>query len=241
MQDPPDHTRLRGLVNKAFTSRSIEALRPMVKAVAERLIDDFGDDGRIDLIERFAYPLPATVICEMLGNPADEQHRFRQWSNDIVAFSAGSGMVLEAVAEQAQVSHLALVDYCRRVIVQRRRQPRDDLISRLIAVEEAGTQLCEMELLAMCVQLFVAGHETTTNLIGNGVLALLQRPEALRRLREQPGLLESAIEELVRYDSPVQRAGRVAREQLGNPWPADRTRPFGHADVRIGQSRSPTV
>ena len=214
MKDPPDHTRLRGLVSRAFTPRSIEALTSKIQAISERLIDDFGDDGRVDLIERFAFPLPSTVICEMLGIPSDDQHQFRKWSNDIVAFSAGSGMVLEKVAEQAQASQLALVEYCRCIISQRRRQPRDDLISRLISVEEKGAQLTELELHAMCVQLFVAGHETTTNLIGNGVMALLQDPGYFQRLREQPGLLKTAIEELLRYDSPVQRAGRTAREEL---------------------------
>ena len=226
MKDPPDHTRLRRLVNKAFTSRSIEALTLKIQAIAERLIDEFDDNGRADLIERFAYPLPATVICEILGIPDDDQDQFRSWSNDIVAFSAGSGMVLEKVAEQAQASQLALVGYCRRIISQRRQQPRDDLISLLIAVEEEGTQLTELELYAMCVQLFVAGHETTTNLIGNGVLALLQHPGAFQRLREQPGLLTTAIEELLRYDSPVQRAGRIAREELE----------IGGKQIRKGQS-----
>ena len=216
MKDPPDHTRLRNLVNKAFTPRSIEELEPRIQAITDRLIDDLADGGQIDLIDRFAYPLPATVICEMLGIPADEQKEFRRWSADIVAFSAGSGMVLEEVAEQAQASQSALVDYCRRIIGQRRRQPKGDLISRLIAVsvEGEGTQLTELELHAMCVLLFVAGHETTANLIGNGVLALLQRPGDLRRLRERPGLIDTAVEEFLRFDSPVQRAGRVAREEL---------------------------
>ena len=226
MQDAPDHTRLRALVTKAFTPRSVEALSPSIRAISERLIDDFADHGRIDLIDRFAFPLPATVICEMLGIPAGEQRQFRKWSNDIVAFSAGSGMVLEAVAEQAQASQSALVEYCRRIIALRRRQPRDDLISRLIAVEEEGARLSELELHAMCVQLFVAGHETTTNLIGNGMLALLQRPQDLQRLRAQPRLIETAIEELLRYDSPVQRAGRIAREDSE----------IGGREIKAGQS-----
>lgn len=214
MNDAPDHTRLRGLVNKVFTSRSLEELMPRIREISSNLIDAFGDGGQVDLIEQFAYPLPAAVICEMLGIPFDEQQQFRQWSNDIVAFSAGSGMLLEEVAERAQESQLELVEYCRGIVGQRRRQPKDDLISQLISVEQKGAKLSELELYAMCVQLFVAGHETTTNLIGNGVLALLRHPDAFRELQEQPQRLESAIEEFLRYDSPVQRTGRIVKKNL---------------------------
>jgi cytochrome P450 len=214
MKDPPDHTRLRGLVNKAFTSRSADEMIPHIREISQNLIADLGDGGRADLIGQFAYPLPATVICEMLGIPSDEQTQFRQWSSDIVAFSAGSGLLLEAAAESTQESQLALVEYCRRIIDQRRRQPQDDLISRLISVEQAGTQLNELELYAMCVQLFVAGHETTTNLIGNGVLALLQHPRDFQQLREHPELIESAVEEFLRYNSPVQRSGRIVLQDM---------------------------
>ena len=214
MKDPPDHTRLRGLVNKAFTSRSVEEMIPRVREISRNLIVDFGEGGRVDLIGQFAYPLPATVICEMLGIPSDEQTQFRQWSNDIVAFSAGSGLLLEDVAAGAQKSQLALVEYCRRIIDQHRRQPQDDLISRLISVEQEGTQLNELELYAMCVQLFVAGHETTTNLVGNGMLALLRHPQDLQQLRAHPELIESAVEEFLRYDSPVQRSGRIVVEDM---------------------------
>ena len=214
MKDPPDHTRLRGLVNKAFTSRSVEEMIPRVREISRNLIVDFGEGGRVDLIGQFAYPLPTTVICEMLGIPSDEQTQFRQWSNDIVAFSAGSGLLLEDVAAGAQKSQLALVEYCRRIIDQHRRQPQDDLISRLISVEQEGTQLNELELYAMCVQLFVAGHETTTNLVGNGMLALLRHPQDLQQLRAHPELIESAVEEFLRYDSPVQRSGRIVVEDM---------------------------
>ena len=214
MKDPPDHTRLRGLVNKAFTSRSADEMIPRIREISQNLIADLDDGGRADLIGQFAYPLPATVICEMLGIPSDEQTQFRQWSSDIVAFSAGSGLLLEEVSTSAQESQLALVKYCRRIIDRRRRQPQDDLISRLLSVEQEGTQLNELELYAMCVQLFVAGHETTTNLIGNGMLALLQRPQDFEHLRTHPELLESAVEEFLRYDSPVQRAGRIGHEDL---------------------------
>ena len=214
MKDPPDHTRLRGLVNKAFTSRSVEEMIPRIGQIARGLIADLGEGERADLIGQFAYPLPATVICEMLGIPSQEQTQFRQWSKDIVAFSAGSGLLLGEVAASAQASQLALVEYCRRVIDQRRRQPQDDLISRLISVGQKGTQLSELELYAMCVQLFVAGHETTTNLIGNGMLALLQHPRAFLHLRAHPELIRSAVEECLRYDSPVQRSGRIVAEDM---------------------------
>ena len=214
MKDPPDHTRLRGLVNKAFTPKSLEELTPKIQAISERLVGDLVEHGRGDVIGQFAYPLPATVICEMLGIPPDDQDQFRGWSADIIAFSAGSSVLLETVADKAQASQLELVEYCRRIISQRRMKPKDDLISRLISVEERGAQISELELYAMCVQLFVAGQETTTNLIGNGVFSLLKNPGTYQRLRERPDLIESAIEEFLRYESPVQRMSRIAREEL---------------------------
>ena len=212
MNDPPNHTRLRGLVTEAFSPRMVDGMAPRIQRICDSLIDEFGDHGQVDLIDHFAYPLPATVICEMLGVPSGDQQQFRDWSEDIVAFSAGSGIVLQQVAEQAQKSQSELVLYFRDLIVQRRRRPRQDLISALIALEKQGNKLTEMEIHAMCVQLFVAGDETTTNLIGNGLLALLDHPTVLRRLRVEPTLNRSAVEEFLRYDSPVQRAARVASE-----------------------------
>ena len=214
MNDPPDHTRLRGLVTEAFSPRMVDGLAPRIQQICDSLIDAFGDHGQVDLIDHFAYPLPATVICEMLGIPSGDQQQFRAWSEDIVAFSAGSGIMLQHVAEQAQRSQSELVRYFRDLIAQRRRRPKEDLISALIALEKQGNKLTEMETHSMCVQLFVAGHETTTNLIGNGLLALLDHPAVLRRLRAEPTFTRSAVEEFLRYSSPVQRAARVAGEDF---------------------------
>ena len=214
MKDRPDHTRLRGLVNKAFTSKSLQDLLPEIQRICDDLVDNFISENKKDLIEHIAYPLPATVICEMLGIPTKDQTQFRKWSNDIVAFSAGLGSMIGTVAQQAQSSQKALVDYCQKIIAQRRKNPRNDLISGLIAAEEDGAQLTESELYAMCVQLFVAGQETTTNLIANSVLTLIKNPEAFKLLRDNPALITPAIEEFLRYESPVQRTSRVAKSDL---------------------------
>ena len=214
MTDPPDHTRLRGLVTNAFTPRIVEGLAPRIQRICDGLIDAFGTGGEVDLIGQFAYPLPAIVICEMLGIPTDDHRQFRKWSEDIVTFSGGSGLVLEHVAQQAQQSQSELMRYFTELVELRRLDPRQDLISALIAVEEQGDKLTELELYSMCVQLFVAGHETTMNLIGNGMLALLEHPAQLDRLRAEPARTRIAVEEFLRYDSPVQRAGRIAREDL---------------------------
>ena len=214
MKDRPDHTRLRGLVNKAFTSKSLQDLLPEIQRICDDLVDNFISENKKDLLEHIAYPLPATVICEMLGIPAKDQTQFRKWSNDIVAFSAGLGSMIGTVAQQAQSSQKALVDYCQKIIAQRRKHPRNDLITRLIAAEEDGAQLTESELYSMCVQLFVAGQETTTNLIANSVLTLINNPEAFKLLRDNPELITPAVEEFLRYESPVQRTSRVAKSDL---------------------------
>ena len=214
MKDRPDHTRLRGLVNKAFTSKSLQDLLPEIQRICDDLVDNFISENKKDLLEHIAYPLPATVICEMLGIPAKDQTQFRKWSNDIVAFSAGLGSMIGTVAQQAQSSQKALVDYCQKIIAQRRKHPRNDLITRLIAAEEDGAQLTESELYSMCVQLFVAGQETTTNLIANSVLTLINNPEAFKLLRDNPELISPAVEEFLRYESPVQRTSRVAKSDL---------------------------
>jgi cytochrome P450 len=164
----------------------------------------------MDLIEEFAYPIPVVVICEMLGVPVGDHAQFRAWSLDLARgldatlFGPESG-----VAQRAADSQRALADYFRRLIAERRASPRGDLLSALIAAEEAGDTLSETELLATCILLLVAGHETTVNLLGNGVLALLRHPDQLRLLRENPGLIVSAVEELLRYDGPVQRTARI--------------------------------
>lgn len=209
--DPPDHTRLRSLVNKAFTPRVVEGMRTHIQAIVDGLLDAAAPAGRLDLIADLAYPLPVTVIAELLGLPADQQEQFKRWSDDIAGI-VGSGPPRVEAAERAQSSLLAFAEYFQAVVAERRRRPGDDLLSALVAVEERGDTLTEEELLATVIIIFVAGHETTTNLIGNGTLALLRHPEQWQRLRDEPALIGSAVEECLRYDAPVQYTSRLATE-----------------------------
>lgn len=209
-RDPPDHTRLRSLVSKAFTPRVVERLRPHIQQIVDGLLARVEGAGGMDLIEHFAYPLPVVVICELLGVPVEDHERFKGWGLDI---ARGLDAILlppdsEVMRRSAAARH-ALADYFRELIARRRASPRDDLLSALIAAEEAGDTLSEDELLATCILLLVAGHETTVNLIGNGTLALLRHPDQLHRLREDPRLVAGAVEELLRYDGPVQRTARI--------------------------------
>jgi cytochrome P450 len=209
-RDPPDHTRLRGLVSKAFTPRVVETLRPHVQDIVNGLLDRVASRGEMDLIEDFAYPLPVIVICEMLGVPVKDQERFKQWGTDM---ARGLDTILlppdSDVAKRSQAARQALAEYFRELIAERRAHPQDDLLSGLVAAEEAGDTLSEDELLSTVILLLIAGHETTVNLIGNGTRALLLDPDQLQRLREHPELIGSAVEELLRFDGPVQRTARI--------------------------------
>jgi cytochrome P450 len=210
-RDPPDHTRLRSLVSKAFTPRVVEGLRPRIQRIVDGLITRAEAAGSIDVIEEFAYPIPVNVICEMLGVPVADHERFKGWSLDIARGLDSIWLPPDSeVPRRSAAARHAISDYFRGLIAERRAAPRGDLLSALIAAEEAGDKLNEEELLATCILLLIAGHETTVNLIGNGVLALLRHPAELSRLRETPGLITSAVEELLRYDGPVQRTARVA-------------------------------
>ncbi len=210
--DPPDHTRLRTLVSKAFTPQSVEAVRPRVRQLVEELLDAVADAGRMDVIADLAYPLPVIVIAEMLGIPPADRERFKRWSDDIVVTL--DPIVPPDKMQRAQGSAAELVEYLTGIFDARRREPQEDLISGLLAAEEQGDRLSEQELYAMCMLLLIAGNETTTNLIGNGMLALLRNPDQLQRLRDDPSLIASAVEELLRYDAPVQFTARVAAEEL---------------------------
>jgi cytochrome P450 len=214
-RDPPDHTRLRSLVSKAFTPRVVEGLRPRIQQIVDGLLDRVRDAGSMDLIEEFAYPIPVNVICEMLGVPVEDHERFKGWSLDI---ARGLDSILlppdSEVPKRSVASRHALADYFRELIARRRASPRADLLSGLIAAEEAGDKLSENELLATCILLLIAGHETTVNLIGNGTLALLRHPDELQRLRDTPALIGSAVEELLRFDGPVQRTARIPSEDV---------------------------
>jgi pimeloyl-[acyl-carrier protein] synthase len=210
-RDPPDHTRLRSLVSKAFTPRVVEGLRPRIQQIVDGLITRAQAAGSMDVIEEFAYPIPVNVICEMLGVPVEDHERFKGWSLDIARGLDSIWLPQDSeVPRRSAAARHAISDYFRGLIAERRASPRGDLLSALITAEEAGDKLNEEELLATCILLLIAGHETTVNLIGNGVLALLRHPSELRRLRETPGLITSAVEELLRYDGPVQRTARVA-------------------------------
>jgi pimeloyl-[acyl-carrier protein] synthase len=213
VSDPPDHTRLRALVQKAFTPRMIEQLRPRIISIVRELIDRIVErGGRFDLIEDLAYPLPVVVIAELLGVPPTDRATFHDWSADVAA--SLDPLVSSEMAERAMKSRNALHGYFRSIIAERRRAPKSDLISALVAVEERGESLTEPELVVMCNLLLIAGHETTVNLIGNGMLALLRNPDQFERLRAVPELIGSAVEELLRYDSPVQLTGRIVSEPL---------------------------
>ena len=222
--DPPDHTRLRALVNKAFTPAAVERLRPRVEAVVAGLLDRVAGAGAMDVVEDLAYPLPVTVICEMFGVPEADRERFRAWSRGRVHLL--DPLVASDALQRALQARLALRDYLRGLIAERRDHPTGDLLSALIAAEDQGRQLSQDELVSMCVLLLVAGHETTVNLIANGTLALLRDPGALARLAAEPALAGSAVEELLRYDSPVQFTSRHAL--------ADRE--LGGRRVRAGES-----
>ena len=210
--DPPDHTRLRALVSKAFTPQAIEALKPRIYAIVDELLDQIDDPSGFDVIETIAYPLPVIVMAELLGVPPKDRAQFKYWSDRRArALEPTLTKSERAAAIQAAVE---LDAYFLGIIKERRAEPRNDLISTLVAVEEQGDKLTQSELLVMLRLLLVAGNETTTNLIGNGLLALLQHPEQMQALRDHPGLMASAIEELLRYDTPVQVDARTALEDI---------------------------
>jgi cytochrome P450 len=196
--DPPDHGRLRRLVNKAFTARHVERLRPRIAAITAGLLDDIPARSEVDLLASFAFPLPITVICELLGVPASERDDFRSWSTTVVSNTAAPDLMYAHAT--------AMVSYFRALLAAKRREPADDLLSALIAAQDRADSLSEDELVSMAFLLLVAGHETTVNLIASGVLALLLNPAGLARLRAEPALIGGAVEELLRYVAPVSHA-----------------------------------
>ena len=211
-RDPPDHTRLRALVSRAFTPAVVEGLAGHIRAIADDLLDQIDDPSAFDLMEAIAAPLPVIVIAELLGVPTEDRPQFQIWSRH-----RARGLEPNITDKERRLVTEAgkeLDAYFLGIIDQRRREPQDDLISGLVAAEEAGDKLSQVELLAMLRLLLVAGNETTTKLIGNGMLALLRNPEQLEVLRQSPDLMPSAIEELLRYDAPVQLDVRVALEDV---------------------------
>ena len=210
--DVPDHTRLRQLANRAFTPRAVEQLRPKIEQLTDELLDRATDAGGCEFIGEFAYPLPVSVIAELLGIAIEDRERFRRWSNALAR-----RVDLGITAEERRLADTAdeeLSAYLEDAITQRRAEPRDDLLSALVAAEVDGDRLTHRELIATVILLLVAGHETTVNLLGNGLLALLQHREQLERLRSEPELIENAVEEPLRFDSPVQLDRRIANKQV---------------------------
>ena len=212
MLDGEEHRRVRSLVSKAFTPRRVEALRPRIEAVVDELLDAVAAKGEMELVHDLAHPLPVIVIAELLGVPLEDRERFRVWSSEVVE-------ILDVISGRdglrpAWRGAEGLAGYFRGLLAERRRAPKDDLLSAMLAAEEDGHALDEADLLALCGLLLAAGHETTTNLIGNAVLALLRNPGERKRLQEDPSLIPGAVDEFLRFDSPVQVTDRVITEDL---------------------------
>jgi cytochrome P450 len=212
--DPPDHTRLRGLVNTAFTPRVVEKLRPRAQAIVDELLARVAAAGSMDVIEDLAYPLPVQIICELLGVPVEDQAKFREWTRQVARALDPEMAIPQEEQERRQQTFEAFREYFAGLVAKRREDPRDDLISALIAAEDQGDKLTHEELITTCVLLLIAGHETTVNLIGNGTLALLRHRDQLELLQRDPSLLRTAVEELLRFDPPVQLTGRQALEDI---------------------------
>lgn len=210
--DPPDHTRLRGLVIKAFTAKVVAKMRSRIEEISGGLVDQARSEGEFDVVERLAYPLPLTVISELIGIPASDHSLMREWSQHMArAFDPDSQVSLaERVARRTASRELFY--YFRNLLDKRHENPGKDLLSALAAVEEVGDVLSETEILATCVTMLVAGHETTVNLIGNGLLALMRNPEQYELLRKRPELIKSAVDELMRFDPSVQMSTRTANQ-----------------------------
>jgi cytochrome P450 len=222
--DPPDHTRLRALANRAFTPSRVDALRPRITSIVDEQLAEV-DEGEWDLIEGLAYPVPVIVIAEILSLPASDRPLFKRWSDDVIAVAAGVGDDPERRERGLRSAH-ALAEYFGALVAELRAHPNDTLLSGLVEAEEAGTRLTGEELLANAILLLMNGHETTTFAIGNGTLALLRHGEELARLRDDPGLIGSAVEEILRYDGSVQMRGVGA----GDSFAVD------GAEIRAGQT-----
>jgi len=213
--DPPDHSRLRGLVSKAFTPKMVERLRARVQQIVDERLDavESRGDGRMDVVTELAYPLPVVIICELLGVPPEDHATFSSWSSELAASIDPDPLVTPEQQVRINAAGDAFLQYFSDLIERRRRSLRDDLLSALIEAEEGGDRLSEEELLGTALFLLIAGHETTVNLIGNGTLALLRHRDQLERLRDDPELDRHAVEELLRFDSPVQLTQRITLDE----------------------------
>ncbi len=211
--DAPEHTRLRKLLNKGFAPAAVEGLRPQVEAIVDRMLKPLQSGSEVELMQVFANPMPVRIISEMLGIPQELHDTFVNWSRAIAVFRGNPERTVEQ-ARAAQDALIAMTDFFRKTVAERRRNKGNDLISLLIDIEEDGEVLTEDELYAQCIALLFAGHETTRNLIGNGIYALLRHPQETAELRENPAMIRSAVEEILRYESPVQFTARVLKEDI---------------------------
>jgi cytochrome P450 len=224
MSDPPDHTRLRGLVSKAFTPRMVEGLRPRVETIASGLLDAVRESDTFDVVGDYAFPLSITVIAAMLGLPPSDRDNLKRWAAVLVA-AQDCKRTLDVYVPASMAAEEVFAFFHERIAAQRR-DPRPGILADLLAVHEAGDRLSEQELIVMCTLLLIAGHDTTVNLISNGMLALLRHPDQLALLRERPELIQSAVEEFLRYDPSSQMASRIAHEDVE----------LGGKLIRAGQS-----
>jgi cytochrome P450 len=213
-RDPPDHTRLRGLVSKAFTPKVVESLRARTQQIVDELLDTAFEADRVDLLESFAYPLPVRIICDMLGVPVADQDRFKSWSTSLARGLDPDFLLTGEAIKDRDYAVMQFAQYFFELLAERRRSPGGDLLSRLVEVEDDGGVLSEAELSSTCILLLVAGHETTVNLISGGTLALLRHPDQLERFRTDPEVTRSGVEEMLRYVSPVQLTGRAMIEDI---------------------------
>jgi cytochrome P450 len=211
--DPPEHTRLRKLLNKGFSAAAVEDLRPQVEVIVDQMLKPLQYGAEVDLMREFANPMPVRIILEMLGIPQELRDTFVDWSRAIAVFRGNPNRTVEE-ARAAQDALIELTEFFRTTVAERRRNKGNDLISLLIDIEEEGEVLTEEELYAQCIALLFAGHETTRNLIGNGMYTLLRNPREIAELREKPEMIRSAVEELLRYESPVQFTARVLKEDI---------------------------
>ena len=211
--DPPDHTRLRVLMVKPFNATSVEAMRPKIRKILDEVIDSVESRGQMDVIRDLAYPLPFSVLGTIMGLPDDRQDEIKHWADEILLFQ-GVNRPPVALLERSQTALLAMRSFLTDLVNEKRRHPADDVISQLVAAEAEGNRLTEQELVYTCVTIMGAGHETTTSLIGNGLYTILSHPEQWRKLQGNPSLLTSAIEEMLRYESPVARQPRVIKDNV---------------------------
>lgn len=211
-RDPPDHTRLRKLVSKAFTPARVQGLRTNVEKLCDELLDDMEEKKEVDFIADLAMPLPVMVISDMLGVPKEDRHLVKKWSHALARTLEPDATSTDAT--EGQVAVMEFIRYLQEIFGERKREPKDDLMTALLQAEEAGDQLSEAERYSTCILLLAAGHETTTNLIGNGLFTLWSHPDAIAELRENPELMPDAVEEMLRFEPPIQRTGRFAHEDL---------------------------